>query len=141
MTELYQQLEDRERNRQRNLSNKATNTGAFAKFQTVGQGPFEFDEFVDFAVGYVEEPFMAYGAAIDASDLRDLLLIEDEEVVPPFPLTTGFVTEWQRDANGLYRGAWVGVRVHFPIDVPVASNVDVVVVHYYRFEGIALKAP
>lgn len=137
--ELYREMQQRDRDRARNLANKATNTGAFAKFQTIGQGAFEFEEFIDFAVAYTEEPFMAYGAAIDASDLRDLLDITDDDEIPPFPLTTGFVTEWQLDPNDFYVGAWVGVRVHFPTDIPVATDVEVVVTHYYRFEGIALK--
>lgn len=137
--DLFDQQLQFERERERNLANKATNTGAFAKFQTTGQGAFEFEEYIDFAVAYVEEPFMSYGARIDASDLRDLLDIDDDSEVPPFPLTTGFVTEWQMDAHDLYAGAWVGVRVHFPSDIPVSTDVDVVISHYYRFEGIALK--
>lgn len=137
--DLYQQLEQRERDRRRNLTNAATNTGAFAKFVSIGQGPFEFEEMIDFAVAYIEEPFMSYGCAIDVDDLRDLLGIDDDDETPPFPVCTGFVTNWTQDGSNFYVGAHVGVRVHFPYDIPVDSTVDVEVTHYYRFEGIALK--
>lgn len=136
--DLYQQLEQRERDRKRNLTNAATNTGAFAKFLSVGQGPFEFEEMVDFAVAYAEEPYMAYGCGIDVDDLRELLDIDDDDETPPFPVCSGFVTNWVKD-GGFYMGAYVGVRVTFPTDIPVATDVDVEVTHYYRFEGIALK--
>lgn len=136
--DLFQQLEQRERDRRRNLSNAGTNTGAFAKFSSVGQGPFEFEEMVEFAVTYIEEPFMSYGSGIDVDDLRDLLDYDDDEV-PPFPVCTGFVTNWTQDQNDYYVGAHVGVRVTFPTDIPVSTDVDVEVTHYFRFEGIALK--
>lgn len=138
MTDLYQQLEQRERDRKRNVANAATNTGAFAKFISIGQGAFEFEEMIDFAVAYVEEPFLSYGSALDVDDLRDLLDYDDDEV-PPFPMCTGFVTNWIMDHNDFYVGAHVGVRVHFPSDIPVSTDIDVEVSHYYRFEGIALK--
>lgn len=139
MTDLYQQLEQRERDRRRNRANAAANTGAFAKFVSIGQGPFEFEEMIDFAVAFSEEPFMSYGSAIDVDDLRELLDIDDDDEVPPFPLCTGFVTNWTMDANDFYVGAHVGVRVHFPYDIPVDTTVDVEVVHYYRFEAMGLK--
>lgn len=141
--DLYQQLAARERDRRRNAVNAAANTGAFAKFISVGQGPFEFEEMVDFAVAFSEEPFMSYGCGIDVDDLCDLLGLDPDDDVPPFPLCSGFVTNWTMDANNFYVGAHVGVRVHFPLDLPtdtpVAADVAVQVTHYYRFEGMALK--
>lgn len=139
-SDLYRQLAQRERDRRRNIANAATNTGAFAKFLSKGQGPFEFEEMVNFAVAFSEEPFMSYGCLIDVDDLRELLKFDDsDDSVPPFPLCTGFVTNWTQDHNDFYVGAHVGVRVHFPYDIPVAADVDVEVTHYYRFEGMALK--
>lgn len=136
--DLYQQIEQRERDRRRNLSNAAVSTGVFAKFLSIGQGPFEFEEMIDFAVAYSEEPFMSYGCGIDVDDLRELLDMDDDEV-PPFPVCSGFVTNWTRDKNDFYVGANVGVRVTFPGDISVDTSIDVEVTHYYRFEGIALK--
>lgn len=138
MEDLTQQLEQRRVEQLRNQANKGGQAATFALFQTTGQGAFEFEDCIDFVLAFTEEPFMAYGSSCDADALADLLGMNEEDT-PPFPLVSGLVTDWVRDEHGFYLGAYVGVRVHFPSDIPVAADVAVVIRHYFKFEAIGLK--
>lgn len=149
--ELHEELSQHENERQRHRENAARLATVQSRYFTEGQGSVEFAERVDFDCTFVEEPFLSYGARIDLDALANLLNLGPEADVP-MPLTAGYVTEWDRDERDFYVGAWVGVRVHFPLvlvlgspttppapepEVPATTPVEVT--HYFSFAGIAMK--
>lgn len=136
--ETWEMLEARRSELARHAANKAGQAATFVKFHTDGQGAIEFEDGVDFECAYVEEPWMAYGSMVNVDRLRSLLGMSDDQT-PPLPITSGHVLEWERSRTGLYVGCWVGVRVTFPSDIPVAPNIAVSIDHYFKWEAIGLK--
>lgn len=122
----------------RNAENRARQAAAFAKFSTTGQGGYEFADVVQFQLAFVEEPFMSYGCYIDGDKLADDLDLA-ADAMPPYPVCTGFVTDWDVNSAGFYTGAWVGVRVYFPPDLAVPVDYGVDVLHHFRWEGVSIK--
>lgn len=141
---------------ERHKENSARLAMANTKYSTTGQGSIQFRKRFDFGLTFIEEPWMNYGAYIDVDELADRLNIDSGINDPcPLPLSTGFVTEWDRDERDFYIGAWMGVRVWFPESVSPAAEIQITVAgamdiaipigiqadmhHYFTFSGIAIK--
>lgn len=138
---MLEVLEEQERRRaeiERHRENSGRLAQAFAKFDTEGQGYVEFADRIDFGLTFVEQPYVTYGSALDLDDLADLLDLEPG-ATPPLPLASGFVTEWDRDERDFYIGAWIAVRVYFPMEDGVTADVEVPVTHYFTFTATAIK--
>jgi hypothetical protein len=136
---FFGDLENRRGELERHQENSGRIAEAFARFTSTGQGSIEFGDRVEFDVTFVEEPFMSYGAYIDLDKLDDLLGNEPGSLTPEMPITSGFVTDWDRDDRGFYVGAWVGVRVWFPYEANTWPDIEVEMVHHYTFKAIAIK--
>jgi hypothetical protein len=133
-------LERRHGEQERHRENSGRLAMVYQRFETTGQGSFEFEERIDFGLTYVEEPFVAYGSYVDLDDLANLLDL-DNDTAPPFPVTSGHVTNWDQDENDFYVGAWVGVRVYFPPGDEVLVPIDALTVvrHHFSFQANAIK--
>lgn len=137
MTEQYfRDQQTFESTRYRHQQNRGRLATSVSKFSSVGQGSFEFEDVADFDVPFIEEPWFSYGAQLDMDDWE----AEMGSETPPLPLTSGFVTLFERDASGLYVGAFVAVRVHFPDGDLVPQQATPRVDHVFRFEAVALKS-
>ena len=135
-------LDDLEQQRaelDRHAENSARIAEAFARFTTTSQGSIEFGERVDFEVTFTEEPYMSYGAIINLDDLDDKLGNEPSSLTPQMPLSTGFVTDWDRDDRGFYVGAWVGVRIWYPYEAHISPELDFTMGHHFSFKAVAIK--
>ena len=135
-------LDDLERQRaelDRHAENSARLAEAFARFTTTAQGSIEFGERVAFGVTFTEEPYMSYGAYIDLDELDDKMGNTPSSLTPQMPLTSGFVTDWDRDDRGFYVGAWVGVRVWYPYESGVSPDLDFSMSHHFSFKAVAMK--
>ena len=132
-------LEQRRADVERHAENTARIAMAFARFSTAGIGSIEFEDRVDFGLTFIEKPFLSIGYELDLDELGETLGI-DEEDIPPIPIVTGLVTDWDQDERGFYVGAWVGAVVYFPpgaVTVPGDAQVDCEI--HYTFTAIAMK--
>lgn len=139
---MFEELERRTAEIERHRENGGRLAAVFARFETTGQGSFEFEERIEFELTFIEEPTMAFGAVCDIDDLCELLLIEPEDnITPPLPVVSGMVTNWDQDENDMYIGAWVAVNVYFPPVGEILVPVEVlpVVRHHFTFGGNAIK--
>jgi len=123
---------------ERQRENSARAAFAYAEYNSVGQGPFEFEKRADFGLTFVTEPIVAYGATIDLDALSDMLNV-DPGITPPIPLISGMVTEWDQDDKGFWTGAWVAVRVHFPPTDLVDPALQIRCGHHFTFSAVAMK--
>ena len=135
---LFDDLERRRAEIERHRENSARMGYATAKFQTTGQGSFEFDERISFGLTFTEEPSANFGFETDLDDLEDALGRNDNDV-PPLPIVTGYITTWDQDDRGFWTGAWYAARVWFPPTdlIPVTAKVQVQ--HHLTFRGVAMK--
>ena len=132
------ELERRRAEVERHRQNRARLAQEFHKFQSVGQGFIEFDKVAAFDITMIEEPYVSYGATLDLDALAEQQNL-DPGVDPAIPLTTGVVTEWDRDDRGFYVGAWVAVRVYFPPTDAIPADMDVEILHWFTFTAIGIK--
>lgn len=138
--EFYEEQEYRRQEIDRHKENAARLAQAYAEFDTAGQGSIEFEKRVDFGLTFIEKPYISYGAIIDLDALDGLLGKESEDNgMPPLPLCSGFVTEWDRDERDMYVGCWIAARVWFPTTPFVAVDVAVNVTHHFTFAAVAMK--
>lgn len=136
---IFNDLEQRRGDVERDQENSGRVAEAFARFRSTGQGSIEFPERVDFGLTFIEEPYMSYGFMIDLDTLDDLLENEQGTKTPPIPMCSGAVTSWDRDDRGFFVGAWVGVHVWFPYEANVWPDLDVEMFHHYSFKAVAIK--
>lgn len=136
---IYDGLEQRRADIERHQENSARLAQAFARFEARGAGYVEFGDMVDFGLTFIEKPFVTIGSAIDLDALASDLNLDEEGDVPPIPLISGVVTEWERDERGFYTGAWVGAAVYFQPDVIIDEDVRTVIEVHYTFTAIAMK--
>lgn len=136
---FFNDLEDRRAEVERHQENSARIAEAFGRFRSTGQGSIEYPERIDFGLTFIEEPYMSYGSYIDLDDLDDKLENEAGTTVPPLPVCSGFVTEWDRDDRGFYVGAWVAARVWFPYEANVRPDLEVEIFHHFSFKAVAMK--
>jgi hypothetical protein len=140
MPELYEDLERARGEQERHKENAARLAQAYAEFDTTGQGSIEFEERVNFGLTFIEKPIVVYGSELDLEALDDLLE-NDSEVndVPALPLCSGYVTEWDRDDRGFYKGCWIAARIFFPSSPAVPTDTAVVITHHFTFAAVAMK--
>lgn len=131
--------EDRRTEVEQHAENAARLAEAFHKFNTTGQGSVEYGDRVNFGLTFIEEPYLSYGAQIDLDALDELLENEPGSSMPPLPITTGYVTEWDQDDRGFYVGAWVAVRVWFPYESNVTIDTEIDLQHHFTFKAVAIK--
>jgi hypothetical protein len=134
-------LDDLDRRRQKseqNRENSARLAQAYAVFTTTGQGTFQYEARVDFAITFTEQPIVSYGSALDIDDLANLLDIEDEDTCP-IPQCSGSVINWDQDDRDFYTGCWVAVRVDFPLQDAIDPSAQPEVEHHFTFAAIAMK--
>lgn len=135
---LMDDLDKRREDFNRNQENSSRLAHAYANFDTSGQGSMEFEDRVDFGLTFIEEPFVAYGGFCNSDALGELQGLGPGES-PAFPLSSGFVTEWDQDERGFYIGCWIAASVMFaPLDLIVA-DLNVTLTHYFTFSGIGIK--
>lgn len=140
MAEFYEEDEYHRQELDRHRENRARLAQAYADFTTNGQGSIEFGKRIDFGLTFIERPYVSYGAELDIEALEDLVGKDSEDnLVPPLPLTMGYVTEWDRDDRDFYIGCWVAARINFPVTPYVDVKVAVPVVHHFTFAAIAYK--
>lgn len=116
--------------RSRNSENRGRMAHVSTTYVTTGIGTFEFQDRMDFGLTYIEKPAVHYGTEIDSDDVRDALVLTDNDPIT-LPQCTGSVTKWDVDANGHYVGAWCTVAIAF--------TADVIVTHHFSFMAIAIK--
>jgi hypothetical protein len=108
---------------------------AFGGFSTSGFGEFDLDVRVDFPLPYQGQPSMSYGFSI-VSGLDTLRSTR-------YPICSGFVREWDIDAQGFYTGCWVSVVVltRNPFLAPTDPDPEpeYLLQHDYTFLGVATK--
>ncbi len=136
MGTIVDELEERQRYKDRVSENSARVAVAWATFDTVGQGSVYFDEKIDFDVTFIEQPMVAYGGTIDADELSNMQALDAGDA-GILPVCCGFVTDWDTDTRGYYTGAWVAVRVYFPDGVAIDAEVEMT--HNFTFTAVALK--
>lgn len=138
---LFVDVERRRAEVERHQENAARFAEAFGKYRSTGQGSIEFESRIDFGLTFIEEPYMSYGCVIDIDELADKLGDDPATTgrTPPLPICTGYVTDWDRDENDFYTGAWVGVRVWFPYESEVSPSEPVRIVHHFSFKAVAMK--
>lgn len=123
---------------ERQRENSARFATAYAEYESTGQGGIEFGKRANFGLTFIEKPVVSYGAVVDLDALSDLLDVDPKDM-PPLPIVTGYVTEWDRDDRGFYIGAWCAARVFFdPLDA-VAADVNVRCEHDFSFTAVAMK--
>lgn len=133
------ELKRREDDLARHRENRGRLAHVFADYVSQGQGAVEFEERVDFGLTYIHQPWPTYGSSVDPDAVRDLLDLGPSDDVP-LPQATGFVTEWDVDDRGLYRGCWVAISVLYPTyDANLPADAQIEVGHYFLFTGTALK--
>jgi hypothetical protein len=116
---------------QRNAENKARLAHAYARFKTVGNGTFEFDQRIDFGLTFVERPFIACGWQIEE---------QGDDEGEGYPLATAYVTDWDTTDRDHYVGCWVAVTVGWPYTgATVTEFPEYKLWHDFTFSGIALK--
>jgi len=136
---FFDDLERRRAETDRHAENSGRVAEAFARFTSTAQGSIEFGDRVDFGLTFIEEPYMSYGGKIDLDDLDDILGNDPSSLTPPMPISSGYVTDWDRDDRGFYVGAWVGVRIWYPYEANVAPEVQFSMDHHYSFKAVAFK--
>lgn len=136
---IYTDLERRRADVEQVQENSGRMAEAFARFKSVGQGSIQFDERVDFDVTFIEEPYFRYGSYLDVDELENLLDNDQDAGTPPFPVCSGFVTDWDQDDRGFYVGAWVAVRVWFPYEANIWPELPVEIMHHFSFTAVAIK--
>lgn len=142
MSELFDGIEQRRSDIDRHAENSARLAFAYAKFETTGQGTIEFPKRAPFDLTFIEEPFFSYGHEINLDDWAELLGMDvDDPTVPPLPVISAFVTEWDRDNNDMWVGAWLAVSVYFPniSTIIVPLDAQPYIQHHFTFQGIAMK--
>ena len=134
-------LERRRAEIERHAENTARYAEAFQKLKSVGQGSIEFSQKIDFGLTFIEEPYMSYGCQIDLDELGRLVGDDPsyDSTIPPLPICSAFVTEWDQDENDFYIGAWVAARVWFPYESNVSTTERIEVNHHFSFKAVALK--
>ena len=122
----------------RNRENQGRWANAYARFRSLGQGPYEFEERASFGLTFVEVPFVSIGHQVDLDDIADIVTTPVANGdTGPMPHVTGYVTEWETDDRGFYIGAWCAVNVTFPEEIPVDADLEVL--HYFTFSANAIK--
>lgn len=134
---LFYEPERRRAEIERHRENRGRLAHVYAKYTTTGQGTAQFTKRVDFGLTFVQEPFLYHGCVIDPQAVEDLLGLGPRDDLH-FPQATGYVTEWDQDAHGLYVGAWVAATVTFPLEIPVDAQIEVT--HHFTFAAIAIKS-
>lgn len=142
MATIVDELDKRRQYSDQVAENSARLAHAYATFETTGSGSMIFEERVDFDVTYIEQPIISYGSVLDADDLADAQGF-DEGDPPVFPISSGFVVEWDKDDRGYYVGCWVGVRVAFMQEdyysFSGSGTVEVEMTHNFTFSAVGLK--
>jgi hypothetical protein len=128
--------EDMERRRaeiHRNQENATRLAIANHTFDVAGTGVIEFPDSAQFELAFIERPKVAVGLVIDLDSLGEAY---ETDMVPPVPLVTGFVSEWDQNDRDFYVGAWCGVHIYWTAGVPTEDftfTVD------FTFTGIGIK--
>lgn len=135
---MFDDVDRRAAEQDRNRENSARLAKAFAKFHSTGQGSIEFEDHVDFGLTFIEEPYVTYGSTIDLDGLGELLDTEPGET-PPLPLASGMVTEWDQDDRDFYVGCWTAVRITFQPADAVDPALEVEMEHHFTFTAVAIK--
>lgn len=123
-------LEQRRHRVEQTRENSTRLAQAYASFDTQGVGEFKHPTVVTFGCYFVRRPVVSYGMSTDG----DALIAER------YPMAQGGVYGWQRNADGMYVGAWIMVVVQaglWPTAVPLPP-IDLT--HDFTFTGVAMKA-
>jgi hypothetical protein len=115
--------------RQRLAENSARPADVFSMTPTMGSGETQVEDAIDFGLVFIQEPVMSYGYRVDEE-------LGDELVPGNFPRSWGFVSDYVTNARGHYLGAYVSLIV----EALGAPPPNYAITHYFRFQGIALKA-
>lgn len=119
---------------ERNKENRARLAIVSGRFTAQGEGLAEFDDGVDFALAYLDMPYVMTGVHFDL-DEADLA----EGTLPP--QVTGFVTDWDQNEQGFYTGAYCAAVITWGTD----GSSDVVIPDGFElqidftFAGMAMK--
>ncbi len=144
-------LWQRETDLARDAANKGGPAAAFSFAVTRGEGAFSIARRIDFGLTFIEEPFMAYGCVIDIDDVIDAGFTEPDDPggpadsgvrrIPQLPTCTGYVTDWDKDEQDNWIGAWVAVQVNYPIedDPPAEGYGSFPIRHHFTFQAVAIK--
>lgn len=130
---ITQQLKDI----QRHGENSARLAHAFGQVVTTGWGEFVFEDTIKFDAPYLHKPSVSYGCSLFMQDAAAGL------VTGRFPRAGGFVSDWDIDTKGFYRGAWVAVTVEtrspfIQTDDP-SLEYEYILAHDFTFLGVAMK--
>lgn len=129
----WTEVNRRENTRVQNSENSSRLAYSFGEFQTTGWGETVFTTRIDFGLAYIYKPTMSYGYDCSA---REASLTASR-----FPRAGGFVTRWDIDTRGFYRGCWVGCWVEdkSPNITAVLPDPNYSLNHYFTFLGVAMK--
>lgn len=124
--------EDQRAYRRQIEDNAGKVANAFGFFQSTGQGQVICEDVIDFGCIFLERPGVSHGYALSETS--------PELIVGAFPKAWGGVTEWVRDKDGFYQGAYVFLCVEtfsfFPAE---SSDPGYELDHTFTFTGMALK--
>lgn len=132
---MVEALERRRAEDARNYENRTRTAHASQTFEVEGSGVVEIPKVAAFGLTYIERPFVSVGFIIDLDELA-LAYDLNDQAVPPVPIITGFVTDWDLNDRGWYVGAWCGVNIYWttgPPPEPFPFQVD------FNFRGIGIK--
>lgn len=157
---VFDDLETRRAEIERHRENSARLAKTYARFRTTGQGTIQIDRRVDFGLTFIEKPYLTTGCEVNLDEYSELLNIDDSDPVPPLPMSTVYVTDWDQDDRGYYTGCWVAISV-YPSPLAIAGNAadvagsavdpayqeallelagaQIEIQHHLTFEAIAMK--
>lgn len=140
---MFEEQERRRSESLRHLENKGRLASVYARYKTTGSGTMTFSKRVDFGLIFIEEPFMSYGCSVDLDEIDNASDSgpedDNDDETYNLPQCTGFVTEWDQDERGYYRGAYVAVSI-----LPIGAGTELVefvgdLRHYFTFAANAIK--
>lgn len=133
----FRDLARREAERDRHRENAGRLAIVQQQYSTTGQGAVEIDERIDFGLTFIEKPFPASGHQLDPDDVREVLALDPDAVIPAMPQCTLYVTDWDQDEKRNYIGCWIAITVWFPPEIPVGAQLKIT--HYITLQAVALK--
>lgn len=132
--EIYRHQEFRRQRHEQVRENSSRIAFSFGTWTSTGRGESTVPDVFRFGLAFLNEPAASYGFALSPDGI-DL-------VTGHFPRCSGGVSDWQRDSQGYFVGAWVffSVDTVAPGGTLSSTEPSYVLHHHMTFGGVATKA-